>query len=68
MIALIKQVLSINILKISNCVIIAGGHKLFDEVNKPPSSPTPLFIGVKGFCRGVPMRGHKKKWAEEYFA
>jgi len=63
-----KKVCFVDIIEKSIMVSFSGGHKLFDAVNKPPSSPTPISKGVASFCRGAPKRGHKKQWPEEYFA
>src|SRR6056297_3367108 len=46
--------------------MIAGGHKLFDEVNKSPSSPTPIFMGFISFCRGVPVWAPKNEIMDDY--
>ena len=46
--------------------MIAGGHKLFDEVNKSPSSPTPIFMVFISFCRGVPVWAPKNEIMDDY--
>ena len=42
-----------NIIEKSTMVSFSGGHKLFDEVNKPPSSPTKACKPHKYWCRGA---------------